>query len=133
MEALQAEMLRQRLEVVDRAALGAPVIGDEAVARAGERGDLVLPQAARARAGVQEDGRRTFAAAFAAAVLIAQAAAGELRVPQRWISLRYFSTPGWMSSRRGAATAVFAIVVSRACSRGAASGASARCTARASR
>ena len=53
-EAIEAEVLGQDLQVVDRGALGAPVVGDEAVAGAGEVRDLVLPHPARARAGVQD-------------------------------------------------------------------------------
>src|SRR5688572_31776890 len=109
-------MIGQRLEVIDRNSLWAAVVSDEAIADAGEIGDLVLPHAARARACVQEDDRRPFAAAFAAAVLVAEAPSWKLRVPQRFISFRYLSTPGCRSSGRGAAARVFATVVSRACS-----------------
>src|SRR5688500_14338360 len=130
MEAVKQKVRGERLEVIDRAALGAPVVGDEAVAQRGERRNLVLPHGARARPGMQEDDRRARAAE---AVLLAQTRAETPLEPQRFISPRYFSTPGWTSSRRGAAASVFAIVVSRACSSRAASGPSARCTARASR
>ena len=48
-------------------------------------------------------------------------------------SRRYFCTPGWISSARGAAAPMFAAVLSFACSRRAAIGPSARCSARARR
>src|SRR5687768_17700850 len=78
MEAVKQEMRGERPEVLDRAALRAPVVGDEAVAQRGERRNLVLPHGARARPGMQEDDRRARAARFAEAVLVAQAGAEKL-------------------------------------------------------
>ena len=97
-EAIKREVRGESLEFVERASLGAPIVGEEAETGGGERRNLVRPHASVARPRVQEDDRRSLAA-------------------QRRISPRNLSTPGWMSSRRGAAATVFAIVVSRACSR----------------
>src|SRR5687768_15416057 len=79
-EALEAQVLDKRFKLFRGNSVIASVVGDKAIARAGDGGDLVLPHARAARARVQENHRRPLAAALAAAVLVPHPAAGKLRV-----------------------------------------------------